>query len=247
MRSRDALSMVKLADLENALRAGGLAPRGAFHPAAGDGVPALPGGRPAGTLVLTGSVGASAWTQFARERRDEPDPLDRWSARVLAAIGAHYDAAVVLPGDGPPYPPFLRWAQRAEPVHPSPLGLLIHPDHGLWHAYRGALAFAERLALPARDTRESPCASCRERPCLGACPVGAFTTAGYDVAACVSHLEGGAGLGCFESACLARAACPVAPEHRYPPEQARFHMTAFLRGRLRDRARGPLEDPKQPK
>ena len=37
---------------------------------------------------------------------------------------------------------------RAEAVAPSPLGILIHPDYGLWHAYRGALAFAERLALP---------------------------------------------------------------------------------------------------
>ena len=31
----------------------------------------------------------------------------------------------------------------------SPLGILIHPDWGLWHSYRGALAFRERLDLPA--------------------------------------------------------------------------------------------------
>jgi hypothetical protein len=235
---------VSLADVEAALRARGLAPRGAFHPVEGDGVSALPGGRAAGTLVLAGSVGMSLWARFVRERRDEADPLDRWSARVLGEIAARFDAAVVLPGDGPPHPPFLRWAQRAEPVHPSPLGLLIHPDHGLWHAYRGALAFAERLALAVRDTRESPCTSCRERPCLGACPAGAFTSAGYAVDTCAAHLEAGAGGACFESACLARAACPVAREQRYPPEQARFHMTAFLRGRLRDRARGSLEQSK---
>jgi hypothetical protein len=224
---------VALVEVEAALRARGLAPRGAFHPAASDGVSALSGGRPVGTLVLAGNVGTSLWARFASERRAEPEPLDRWSARVLGEIAARFDAAVVLPGDGPPRPPFLRWAQRAEPVHPSPLGVLIHPDHGLWHAYRGAIAFSERLALPVRDTRESPCTSCRERPCLAACPVGAFTTAGYDDAACAAHLESGAGAACFESACLARAACPVAREHRYPPEQARFHLTAFLRGRAR--------------
>ena len=236
-----------LVDVEAALRARGLAARGAFHPAAGDGVSALPDGRAVGTLVLAGNVGASLWARFARERRAEADPLERWSARVLGEIAARFDAAVVLPGDGPPHPPFLRWAQRAEPVHPSPLGLLIHPDHGLWHAYRGALAFAERFALPVRDTRESPCTSCRERPCLSACPVGAFTTGGYDVAACAAHLEARAGGACFESACLARAACPVARQHRYPPEQARFHMTAFLRGQLRDRSRASLGEPKQRK
>ena len=235
---------VALVEVEAALRDRGMAPRGAFHPVASDGVSALSGGRPVGTLVLAGNVGASLWARFARERRDEPDPLDRWSARVLGEIAERFDAAVVLPGGGPPHPPFLRWAQRAEPVHPSPLGLLIHPDHGLWHAYRGALAFAERLALPQRDTRESPCLSCRERPCLGACPAGAFTTTGYDAAACAAHLEAGAGGACFEAACLARGACPVAREHRYPPEQARFHMTAFLRGRARDRSRASLGDPK---
>ena len=54
-----------------------------------------------------------------------------------------------------------RWAQRAEPLHPSPLGVLIHPVHGLWHAYRGALAFAEPIELPPRADLPSPCASCR--------------------------------------------------------------------------------------
>lgn len=223
--------MATLSDVEGALRARGLEPRGAFHPDTVDRVPTLPGGRPARTLLLAGSVGASLWPTFAHERRKEPEPLDRWSAAVLSEVAERFDAAVMLPSDGPPRHPFQRWAQRAEPVHPSPLGLLIHPDHGLWHAYRGALAFAERVALPARDDRPSPCASCCERPCLAACPVAAFTTAGYDDAACAAHLESGAGSACFESACLARAACPVGREHRYSPEQARFHMNAFLRGR----------------
>jgi ferredoxin-like protein FixX len=237
---------VALVEVEAALRARGLAPRGAFHLVVSDGVSALPDGRAVGRLVLAGNVGASLWARFARERRAEPEPLDRWSARVLGEIAARFDAAIVLPGDGPPRPPFLRWARRAEPVHPSPLGVLIHPDHGLWHAYRGALAFSERLALPVRDTRESPCTSCRERRCLAACPVGAFTTAGYDDTACAAHLESGAGAACFEFACLARVACPVARKHRYPPEQARFHLSAFLRGRRAAADRGSLSSHRSP-
>ena len=174
---------VVLVEVEAALRARGLAPRGAFHPVVGDGVPLLPDGRRAERSVLAGSVGASVWPNFARERRDEPDPLDRWSARVLDAVAARFGANVLLPSAGPPYLPFQRWAARAGPVHASPLGLLIHPDHGLWHAYRGALTFAERFALPPRDARPNPCDACRARPCLGACPVSAFTTVGYDDAA----------------------------------------------------------------
>jgi hypothetical protein len=222
-----------LVEVEAALRTRGLEPRGAFHPDAADTVPPLASGRRAGTLVLAGSVGASASALFARERRDEPEPLDRWSARVLATVAERFDAIVLLPNDGPPYPPFQRWAARAGPVHRSPLGLLIHPDFGLWHAYRGALVFAQCFALPPRDARPSPCDSCSDRPCLAACPVCAFSTAGYDDAACAAHLESGTGDACFASACLARAACPVGREHRYPSEQARFHMSAFLRGRTR--------------
>jgi hypothetical protein len=229
----------ELADVEEELRERGLEPRGAFHPRDdvlskdGDGVPPLPDGRRAGTLVLAGSVGASAWARFVRERRDEPDPLDRWSARALHAVAERFGASVSLPNEGPPYLPFQRWAARAGPLHPSPLGLLIHPDYGLWHAYRGALVFAERFALPPRDARPNPCDACRDRPCLGACPVSAFTAAGYADQTCATHLESGAGAACFEFACLARAACPVGREHRHPPEQAQFHLRAFLTGRGR--------------
>jgi hypothetical protein len=223
----------ELAEVQDELRARGLEARGAFHPDDADSVPALAGGRCAGTLVLAGSLGASAWAAFARERRDEPDPLDRWSARALATVAKRFDATVLLPNEGPPYLPFQRWAARAEPVHRSPLGLLIHPDFGLWHAYRGALVFADRFALLPRDARPSPCDACRDRPCLAACPVSAFRSNHYDDAACAAHLGSGAADACFEAACLSRAACPVGREHRYATEQARFHLSAFLSARTR--------------
>jgi hypothetical protein len=120
---------------------------------------------------------------------------------------------------------------RAEAVAPSPLGILIHPDYGLWHAYRGALAFADRLALPPRVERPRPCDSCAGRPCLFACPVGAFSEQGYDVPACTGHISGPAGVPCMGGGCLARRACPVGPAYGYAAAQARFHMAAFLSAR----------------
>lgn len=118
---------------------------------------------------------------------------------------------------------------RSEPCHPSPVGILIHPDYGLWHSYRGALLFAEAIDLPARDTRESPCASCEKRPCLSACPVGAFSGAGYDVPGCNAHLAKTPEPSCMRIGCLPRHACPIGRDYRYEPAQARFHLQAFLR------------------
>lgn len=222
--------------LEGSAEAHGLRLRGSFSVRATDGVPALPDGRPATTLVLLGAVGASLWPAFSASPEavdGAPEPLDRWSRRVVDGLAAAFGALALYPFCGPPYLPFQRWAERAEPVAPSPLGLLIHPRYGLWHSYRGALAFGEALILPPRETLASPCEACAAKPCLSACPVEAFKPAGYDVQGCVAQLELAAGEACMLSACLARRACPVAPDLAYEAAQARFHMAAFLRARRR--------------
>ena len=78
---------------------------------------------------------------------------------------------------------------RGEPVHSSPIGLMIYPRYGLCHSYRGALGFREALDVPELVAAPSPCNSCRERWFLNACPVGAFSGSGYHVAACAGHLK----------------------------------------------------------
>ena len=186
------------------------------------------------TIVLIGMAGRSGWDAFAAsaEAHDGLDhPLDRFSRRVIGTLAQNLGAAALYPFGGPPYWPFQQWAQRCEPVHPSPLGLLIHPRYGLWHSYRGALGFARSLDVPAWEATPSPCETCAEKPCLGACPVGAFVVGGYDVPACVAHLKSPAGSDCMDYGCLARRACPVGAEHAHGPAQAAFTMRAFLRAR----------------
>ncbi len=220
-----------LAVVEAAVRARGLAPRGAFVCAAGDEVPAQPDGRESRTLVLIGNLGGDFWPVFqaSSEARDgRPDPLNRWSQRVIDELAAAFGGLALYPFGGPPYRPFQRWAQRAEAVFVSPLGLLVHPDYGLWHAYRGAIALAQALALPPRDPRPSPCESCVDKPCLSCCPVAAFGPAGYDVPACTGHIVTAAGADCLDLGCRARRACPLGRAYHYPAAQARFHMEAFL-------------------
>jgi Fe-S-cluster-containing hydrogenase component 2 len=115
--------------------------------------------------------------------------------------------------------------------------LRMHPHHGLWHAYRFALAFHfvdadDRAALvPSMDaavTEESPCLSCVDQPCLHACPVQAYDGQQFTAERCRDHVCQDANQKCISGGCLARNACPVAPQLRYAPAQARFHMQAFV-------------------
>lgn len=217
-----------------AVESAGFAPRGALALAAAEAEGALAGLR---TIVLVGVVGDSGWGAFAAspESRDGlDDPLDRFSRRVIGGLADRLGAVALYPFDGPPhYWPFQRWAQRAEPVHPSPVGLLVHPTFGLWHSYRGALGFSDAIDLPTAGTRPSPCLACDERPCLQACPVGAFTGAGYDVPACAGHLSAPVGVDCMARGCLARRGCPVGADQAHGAAQASFAMRAFLRARGR--------------
>ncbi|MCZ6844329.1 MAG: hypothetical protein O7F69_00380 [Alphaproteobacteria bacterium] len=211
------------------LKPHGLIVRGGFHPTRKDVVP----GEPA-TLVLIGNAGPHMWQAFEAARAagryaDSVNPLDDWVRDALSAVAAQLGAASLYPFGGPPHLPFQRWAQRAEAVAPSPLGVLIHPDYGLWHAYRGALAFAERHDLPPRDTRPRPCDTCADKPCLTACPVDAFGADSYDVPACVGHISNPEGADCMALGCRARRACPVGQEFIYEPAHAAFHMAAFRR------------------
>lgn len=214
-----------------ALEAEGLRARGGFVAEPTDSLPA-----DVGSIILVGNIGGSMWPSFEADRRDVDNPLDDWSKRTLGSLVDRLPGAIkaVFPSDGPPYMPFQQWALRAEPVHPSPLGPLIHPEYGLWHAYRGAILFSGVVGdLPIVEPTTSPCSICVDKPCLTTCPVGAIDEdeGGLDVSACATHLKTHAGDACLAAACKARRACPVGVDFRYGEPQARFHMGAFLRSR----------------
>ena len=224
----------RYASLCHASAALGLACRGGFHPLPEDGVPPLADGRAAATLVLLGHTGEAQWPAFtgSREYRDgEADPLDRWSQRAVGELAASVAAGALFPFSGPPWWPFQRWAQRAEGLGRSPLGILIHPEFGLWHSYRGALLLAECLDVPEPLKAAAPCDACIAKPCLSCCPANAITAAGFAAEACATELHRPGGQACLAGGCRARLACPIGAEHRYGDAQAAFHVRAFAQTR----------------
>lgn len=210
----DKTSYEQVAD---ALKPLGLIPRGGLHPSEKDALAAA-------TLVLIGNAGPNLWRQFP----GQDGALDKWCRTMLMPLADELGAAILFPFDGPPYEPFIQWAQRAEGLSPSPIGPLIHPIYGLWHAYRGALLFPHEMNLPP-PYDAAPCDTCADKPCLATCPVSAFSAAGYDVPTCAGHLKQPQGADCRDQGCRARRACPIGQDYLYQPAQAKFHMAAFLR------------------
>ncbi|MEI2296851.1 ferredoxin [Ensifer sp. MJa1] len=215
-----------------ALAPHGLFLRGTVNFEAGEAAPLLADGRRAASAVLIGNIGGSLWQPFAAWRAALPDgggadPLDTWSKAVIQPIAAKEGLTAYFPSD-PPWQPFQRWAMRAEGLKPSPLGILIHARYGLWHGYRGALAFDGPFPETGARAEAHPCDLCVEKPCISACPANALADERFDVGLCRGHLRSEAGrAGCLASGCRSRESCPVGRNYCYPLEQLRFHMAAL--------------------
>ena len=179
--------------------------------------------------LLIGNVGGSHWEVFqsSPEAGDgKPDPMNRWTERVIAPISTVFSCQARYPF-GEDIWPFQRYAQAATGMKQSPIGLLIHPEYGLWTAFRAALMF-EGLNLPKRSvSKPHPCDDCSAKPCLSTCPINAFTKAGFAYQDCRSYLRTSAGKKCLNSGCLARKSCSVGREYLYEDDHQAFHMKAF--------------------
>jgi len=206
--------------------------RGGFNFAVNEEAPPGPSGDPARALLLVGQAGGTPWPHFeawlAKQPPDIANPLDTWSREVIGAVAEKFGARAASPSDRP-FLPFQQWAMRAEGLKPSPVGILMHPRYGLWHAYRGALLFDSELVFQHAAAPIHLCDSCLEKPCLKTCPVSAFSSDGFAYAECLAHVRGPAGSACRDDGCLARNACPYGTAYRYPVEEQAFHTRAFIR------------------
>ena len=182
---------------------------------------------PAGTqsLLLIGPQEPGFWPHLTAQPEWDgaPDPIDRWSRRVIGRLACDLGAKALFPFGGPPYHPFYKWALRTGRVWDSPVRLLVHAEQGLMVSFRGALALRYAVNLPAAAPR--PCDTC-PKPCLAACPTGALGAAGNDVPACHEFLGSG-DRDCMKAGCLVRRACPAGMGYARMPEQSAYHMGQF--------------------
>jgi hypothetical protein len=211
-------------DIAGRLAAHHLAVMGGFHPGLDDGAP-----QGTQTLLMVGPAEPGFWAHLTAQpewQDSAPDPVDRWSRRVIGRLACDLGAKAVFPFGGPPYAPFQRWAKATGRAWESPVRLLVHDLAGLMVSYRGALALKDRLDLPPVGAR--PCDACAA-PCLTACPAGALTGAGYDVPACHAFLDRPQGQDCLSGGCHVRRACPLSQSYGRVAEQSAYHMRQFHR------------------
>ncbi len=218
--------------LADALSPNGLLLRGFVNFTPDEPAPEYAAGRPARSLVLVGNGGGSLWRPFSTWFTEQPsglaDPLDTWSKQVIGVVAETFDLRAVFPSDRP-WLPFQQWASRAEGLKASPLGILMHPEYGLWHAYRGALLCDRELPVPAVEKQIHLCDACDWKPCLNTCPADAIFDGEFKSGACRDHVGGSQGSLCRETGCAARNSCPC-DRYRYPAAQQVFHLQAFLGG-----------------
>lgn len=175
------------------------------------------------SLILFGNGGPGFWRAFQHNRSADEHPVDAFSRQVACEFMARRFPAV---GFSVLYPgasvvPLQSLGRLVGWHHESPMKVGINDTWGLWYAYRALILVEAELPSSPVVNSLSPCATCTDKPCIAACPSHALEQAEMRLERCIDfRLQDDS---VCSHQCLARWACPVAPEQRYDPEQAQYH------------------------
>lgn len=144
-----------------------------------------------GSLLVFGNGGSEFWKKATV-------PLDDYSKDLIIKFGnesLNEDLTnnFLYPHDSLTIP-LQQLGRRLNLCAQSPLGIDIHPEYGLWFAFRAVVFSKQHLEEKLLPTFQSPCESCKEKDCLKG-----------------------------ESFRKKRLACPIGAHHRYSDEQLDYH------------------------
>ena len=182
------------------------------------------------SAVVFGNGGTTLWDRFIDDLRVNPEhlshsqhPFDDFVHRCIQTVD-------------PTPPPSRRWircaaepeafvdfrplAQSAGLGFSSTMGLLIHPEYGLWTGLRAVLLTTEKLINVKAVEGQSPCQNCIEKPCITACPAGAVQPTGWKVQICAQFHQDSTQC---HGQCHSRLSCPIGSSHRHGPLLHLYH------------------------
>lgn len=174
-------------------------------------------------LILLGHGGRQLWEKVQASGIESANPIDDFTLRTvhewagLQLAGRAWEA--VYPDHERPPVGLQALGQLAGWHHASPFMVGINDRWGSWFAYRAVLLADSDFAPTPPAGLDSPCVSCVAKPCIAQCSGGAIDGAGFSLARCVAYRQR-EDSACRDT-CVARVACPVAEQHRYPVEQLR--------------------------
>ena len=181
----------------------------------------------AGSIILLGPHEPGYWPVLcaSQEWQDGgPDPVDRWSHRVISQLAQETGSKPYFPFGAHPAT-FLSRALASDRAWQSPVGMLVQAEAGLLVSYHGALKLNCDFG---QDPSESTCPSCAQ-PCTQACSIGALNGESYNVDACWSSMREDPEQRCLTAGCLARRACPVSAAYPRQAAHSAYHMRQFLK------------------
>jgi hypothetical protein len=184
-------------------------------------LPELAGER---SLVLVLGNTRRMWPLFMRafrERlRSEEHPVDAYARHELTRAVAEVAGGLNIAGDlrftfeqAPRAVAVQRLAILTGVAEQSPVGLLVHPEHGPWFSFRAAAIFSTEG--PEAQRAPITCSACDTKPCLAArekvdlATGGVYTRESFD-----AHWRLWLGM---------REACPVGTPARFGEQQIRYH------------------------
>lgn len=131
-------------------------------------------------------------------------------------------------------------AQNAGIGTHSHMGMLIHPEYGLWVGLRGILLTTEYIP-PSSQLSANPCSTCIEKPCISSCVGNAVTKMGWNIQLCAeTHTTSQK----CSIQCASRLACPIGIKHKHSPLQHMYHSNRH-EGRKELSHRLKIEDTKE--
>ena len=175
------------------------------------------------SLILFGNGGPTFWRAFKRHGPAGEHPVDAFSRQVVSEFMARRfpDLGFRFLYPGTSVVPLQSLGMLAGWHHESPMKVGINDTWGLWYAYRALVLVDTALPSSPPVSSVSPCVTCTDKPCIAACPSGALDQADMRLERCIDfRLQDDS---VCSHQCLARWACPVAPERRYDAEQVEYH------------------------
>ncbi len=148
------------------------------------------------TMCLVGHGGKTLWEKLSHPIKADLHPFDQYTVKKIKNFAKRHledDFEILFPNENYTLP-LQRIGRFLNLCSPSPIGLDISEEFGLWFAFRGVFLTSKNVLSQKIKFPSSVCMRCVDRPCL--------ETLDFN---------------------QARLSCPVKKEHQYSIEQIKFH------------------------